>query len=75
MELYDLLLVINPDYCLEIYDENGYLLQDGVRGTTWWEDVDRKVHMIYPHNETIRIYFEMKLDDIRTITERKSKSN
>lgn len=60
MELYDLLLVINPDYYVEIYDENGYLLQDGVRGTTWWEDVDRKVRMIYPHNETIRVYLEMK---------------
>lgn len=60
MELYDLLLIINPDYCVEIYDEYGYLLQDGVRGTTWWEDVDRKVRMIYPHNETIRVYLEMK---------------
>ena len=60
MEFYDLLDVINSDYCIEVYEIDGYLLQDGVRGLVMWEDhlLDRRVHMIYPHNETIRIFLE-----------------
>ena len=60
MTFYDLLNVINLDYCLEVYGRDGYLIQDGVRGVVMWEDelMDRKVYMIYPHNETIRVFLE-----------------
>ena len=32
MTFYDLLNVMSLDYCVEVYDVDGYLIQDGVRG-------------------------------------------
>lgn len=62
MTFYDLLNVISLDYCVEVYDVDGYLIQDGVRGMVMWEDnlLDVKVRVIYPHNETIRVFLEEK---------------
>lgn len=65
MTFYDLLNVISLDYCVEVYDVDGYLIQDGVRGMIMWQDdlLDIKVRIIYPHNETIRVILEEKYRD------------
>ena len=62
MTFYDLLNIIGLDYCVEVYDVDGYLIQDGVRGMVMWQDdlLDIKVRVIYPHNETIRVILEEK---------------
>lgn len=62
MTFYDLLNVISLDYCVEVYDVDGYLIQDGVRGMVMWQDdlLDIRVRVIYPHNETIRVILKEK---------------
>ena len=48
--LYDLLNITNLEAELEILDRDGYLLQEGVRGETMWEDsfLDKRVYMLLP---------------------------
>ena len=50
MTLYDLLNKINLDSEIQILDNDGYLLQEGKRGPTMWEDdlIDKEVYMIIP---------------------------
>lgn len=61
MTLYDLLNKINLESQLEILDNNGYLLQEGQRGSTMWEDelLDKQVYMIIPGIST-KIILERK---------------
>ena len=48
--LYDLLKVINVEAELEVLDNDGYLIQEGRRGETMWEDclLDRPVYLVLP---------------------------
>lgn len=48
--LYDILKLLQPHIFLEILDSDGYLLQEGERGTTVWEDkfLERQIYMIIP---------------------------
>ena len=48
--LFDVLKLINTESELEILDSGGYLLQEGPRGSTWWDDelLDKPVDMIVP---------------------------
>lgn len=50
MTFSDLINKIQAEAFLEVLDENGYLLQDGINGETIWEDslLDRKVYLILP---------------------------
>ena len=50
MTFYDLRNKIQMEAYLEILDENGYLIQEGLNGTTMWEDrlLDTKVYLIVP---------------------------
>lgn len=50
MIFYDLRNKIQVEAYLEVLDENGYLLQEGINGETLWEDVllARKVDLIVP---------------------------
>ena len=48
--LFDVLKLINIESELEILNNDGYLLQEGPRGSTWWDDelLDKQVYMIIP---------------------------
>lgn len=48
--LFDVLKLINLESELEILDNDGYLLQEGPRGATRWDDylLDKQVYMIVP---------------------------
>ena len=48
--LYDLLNILDLDTELEVLDWNGDLLQDGIRGSTVWNDdlLDRRIHRVIP---------------------------
>ena len=50
MTFYDLRNKIQMEAYLEILDENGYLIHEGLNGTTMWEDrlLDTKVYLIVP---------------------------
>lgn len=50
LTFYELRNKIQSEAFLEVLDENGYLLQDGVNGSTMWEDalLDRTVYLILP---------------------------
>ena len=48
--LYDLLNLLDLDAELEILEWNGDLLQEGIRGSTMWDDdlLDRRIHRVIP---------------------------
>ena len=48
--LYDLLNLIDLDAELEVLDNDGYLLQEGRRGETMWNNdlLDRQVYLVHP---------------------------
>ena len=48
--LYDILNLVSLDTELEVLDRDCYILQEGIRGETMWEDslLDKEVYMIIP---------------------------
>lgn len=48
--LYDLLNLLDLDAELEVLEWNGDLLQEGIRGSTMWDDdlLDRRIHRVIP---------------------------
>lgn len=59
ISLYDLLNILNLHCELEIFDFGGYLLQEGCRGDTMWEEslLDRRVYTVLPGIVT-KIYLD-----------------